>query len=78
MISVPDGPLLSSDWFCGRHWPSHKAQNHLQWPADVALLPTAIRGFLQLQFENQPSVLSRHLNGVGLSWQRVVDAIDRR
>ena len=50
MISVPDGPLLSSSWFCGRHWTSHKAQsicNGVTWPADSALLPAAAQGILQ-------------------------------
>ena len=50
MNSVPDGPLLSSDWFCGRHWPSHKAQQHLKWcdmACRVTLFPAAAQGFLQ-------------------------------
>ena len=34
------------------------------------------RGSCKLQFENQPSVLSPHLDGVGLSWHWVVDAFD--
>ena len=34
------------------------------------------RGSYKLQFENQPSVLSPHLHGVGFSCQWVVDAVD--
>ena len=34
------------------------------------------RGSCKLQFENQPSVLSPHLDGIGLSWQWVVEAVD--
>ena len=34
------------------------------------------KGSCKFQFENQPSVLSPHLEDVGLSWHWVVDAID--
>ena len=34
------------------------------------------KGSCKLQFENQPSVFSPHLEDVGLSWHWVVDAID--
>ena len=35
-----------------------------------------LKGFCKFLYENQPSRLSAHLEDVGLSWQRVVDAID--
>ena len=34
------------------------------------------KGSCKLQFENQPSVLSPHLEDVGSTWHWVVDAID--
>ena len=34
------------------------------------------KGSFKLQFENQPSVLSPHLEDVGSTWHWVVDAID--
>ena len=34
------------------------------------------KGSFKLQFENQPSVLSPHLENVASSWHWVVDAID--
>ena len=34
------------------------------------------KGSYRLQFENEPSVLSPHLEDVGSTWHWVVDAID--
>ena len=50
--------------------------NGVTWPPEGTLLPAAAQGFCKLQFENQPSVFSPHLEDVGLSWHWVVDAID--
>ena len=52
--------------------------NGLTWPPEGACIPAAAQGFLscKLQLENQPSVLSPHLENVASSWQWVVDAID--
>ena len=52
--------------------------NGLTWPPEGACIPAAAQGFLscKLQLENQPSVLSPHLDDVGSTWHCVVDAVD--
>ena len=78
MISVPDGPLLSSG-SCGRLWRApglNSICNSERWPAEGAFLPAAAQVLFQAPFENHPSDLSPHLEDVGLSWDWVVDTID--
>ena len=50
----------------------------LTWPPEGALLQAAAQGFLscKLKLENQPSVLSPHLDDVGSTWHWVVDPVD--
>ena len=52
--------------------------NGLTWPPEDTFLPAAVQGFLscKLKLENQPSVLSPHLDDVGSTWHCVVDAVD--
>ena len=50
--------------------------NSVTWPPEGALLPEQPKGSYKLQFENQPSVLSPHLEDVGLTWHSVVVAFD--
>ena len=60
------GPATSLSCIC----------NCVTWPGDVPSSQQQPKGSCKLQFENQPSVLSPHLDGVDLSWHWVVDAID--
>ena len=78
-ISVPNGPLLSNVWFCGSHWPSHRAQQHLQW-CDMASRgrpppSSSLRVPASPRFENQPPGLSPHLD-VSLGGYWIVYPID--
>ena len=50
--------------------------NGLTWPPEGAPSQQQPKGSCKLQFENQPSVLSPHLEDVDSSWHWVVDAID--
>ena len=81
-ISVPHGPLLSSDWFCGRHWPSHRAQQHLQLcgmasrgrapPSSSPRVPESS----SVRTNPQYCLLSTVSSSVGLTWHSVVVAFD--
>ena len=78
-ISVPHSPYCSSDWFVGGTGPAPGLSgicNGATWPPEGALLPAAAQGSRKIQFENQASLLSPHLEDVGSSWYRVVDAVD--
>ena len=50
--------------------------NGVTWPPEGAPSQKQPKGSCKLQFENQPSVLSPHLEDVDSSWHWVVDAID--
>lgn len=64
--------------FVGRHWPSHTAQQHLQW-YDMAsrgrLLLQQPKGSCMLQFENQPQHCPLTLEDE-IEWYWVVDTVN--
>jgi len=78
MISVPDGPLLSSGLFCGRLWPAPGLSicNSDRWSAECSLLPTAAQGFLQIPIWEPPLRVLPSPWGCRLSWDWVVNAIN--
>ena len=63
-----------------RVWPAPGLSsicNSVRWPAEGTLFHVAAQGFCKFLFENHASGSSPHLEDVSLSWDWVVDAINR-